>query len=81
MVVNYRLGYNRQYSRVCLIKVLGADESLPNRLIGWRVGWPADDPRIFGRIVRSHGKKGVLRVKFSRGLPGQALSTRVKIMK
>ena len=50
-------------------------------MIGWKVGWPADDPKIFGKIVGFHGRKGTLRVKFKRGVPGQALNSRVKIIK
>jgi ribosomal protein L35AE/L33A len=50
-------------------------------MVGLRVGWPADVPKIYGKIVGIHGRKGVLRVRFKRGLPGQALSTNVKIMR
>ncbi len=50
-------------------------------MIGWKVGWPADDPKIYGKLVGFHGRKGMLRVKFKRGVPGQALNSRVKIIK
>jgi len=46
-----------------------------------RARWPADDPRIYGKIVGLHGRKGTLKVKFKRGVPGQALNSRVKIKK
>ena len=48
-------------------------------MIGWKVGWPADEPKIFGKIVGLHGRKGMLRVKFKREVPGQALGGHVKI--
>lgn len=50
-------------------------------MIGWKMGWPADDPKIYGKIVGIHGRKGMLKVKFKRGVPGHALSSKVKIIK
>ena len=79
--MNYRLGRKTQYPRECLIKVLGVDPSDSKQMIGWKVGWPTDDPRIYGKIVGPHGRKGTLRVKFKRGVPGQALNSRVKIIR
>ena len=35
---------------------------------------------IVGTIVSPHGNKGLVRVRFRRGLPGQALGTTVKIV-
>ena len=81
LILNYRLGRKTQYPRECLIKVLGVDPSDSKQMIGWKVGWPADDPKIYGKIVGTHGRKGTLRVRFKRGVPGQALNSRVKIKK
>ena len=78
--MNYRLGRKKQYSKECLIKVLDSGTSEAMQLIGWKVGWPASDPKIFGKIVSPHGRKGVLRVRFGKGVPGQALNTRVRIL-
>jgi ribosomal protein L35AE/L33A len=79
LILNYRLGNKKQYSNQCLIRVIDTDPSDAMQLIGSKVGWPADDAKIFGTIVSQHGKKGVLRVRFKTGMPGQALSTRVRI--
>ncbi|HDO42134.1 MAG TPA: 50S ribosomal protein L35ae, partial [Candidatus Bathyarchaeota archaeon] len=35
---------------------------------------------IVGTIVSPHGNKGLVRARFRRGLPGQALGTTVKIV-
>ena len=35
--------------------------------------------KIFGKIIGVHGRTGTLRVRFNRGVPGQALGTRVRI--
>jgi len=81
VVLNYRRGKKRQRPRECLIVVREVKEDTPMRLIGWKVSWPQDRPRLIGRISKHHGKSGTLLVKFDRGLPGQALGTPVKIIK
>ncbi len=81
IISNYRLGNKTQRNKECLIKVSDEGASEPNRLIGWNVGWPLEEPKICGKIVCPHGRTGTLRARFSRGLPGQAMSTRVKIQK
>jgi large subunit ribosomal protein L35Ae len=48
-------------------------------MIGSKVGWPDGDPKIYGKIIGVHGRTGTLRVRFNRGVPGQALGTRVRI--
>jgi large subunit ribosomal protein L35Ae len=79
VVLNYRLGGKSQRPRQCLIKVLGVEAWESKMLFGWKVGWPLDDPKIFGRITGRHGRRGTLKAKFERGLPGQALGSRVRL--
>ena len=79
VITNYRIGPKSQRNRECLLKVLDIEPTESTKLIGWRVGWPLDEPRLFGMISKPHGRTGTLRVKFKRGLPGQALGTKVKI--
>jgi large subunit ribosomal protein L35Ae len=79
LVMNYRLGKKIQYPKECLIKVLGVTPSESKGMVGWKVSWPLVNPKITGKIVKIHGRKGTLIAKFSSGLPGQALNTRVKI--
>ena len=63
----------------CLKKVMGIEPSETRRMIGSKVGWPVEDLKIVGKIVGVHGRTGTLRVRFNRGVPGQALGSRVKI--
>jgi len=79
VILSYRLGLRAQYPKECLIRVLGAEPAAAGSMVGWRVAWPADEPEIQGRIVGLHGRKGTLRARFRRGLPGQALGSRVKV--
>lgn len=77
VVLNYRLGRKSQRPKQYLIKVLGVEVLESKKLFGWKVGWPLDDPKIFGRITGHHGRRGTLKAKFEKGLPGQALGSRV----
>ena len=79
LILNYRLGGKTQYPTQCLMKVLGVEPSDAKRMIGSKVGWPVDDPKICGKIIGVHGRTGTLRVRFNRGVPGQALGSRVRI--
>ncbi len=81
LILNYRFGRKTQYPKMCLIKVHDSGLSDSKPMIGWKVGWPADDPRVFGKIVGFHSRKGALKAKFKKGVPGQALNSRVKIIK
>ncbi|MBQ03732.1 50S ribosomal protein L35ae [Candidatus Bathyarchaeota archaeon] len=81
LILSYRRGEHAQYTNQCLMRVIDSGQSDANRMVGLRVGWPLSEPKIYGKIVGTHGKKGVLRVKFKKGLPGQALGTHVKIVK
>jgi large subunit ribosomal protein L35Ae len=79
VIVNYRIGRKTQRSKECLIRPLGLDPRAVGGLIGWKVSWPAEEPRIKGRVLSLHGRRGVLRVRFEKGIPGQALGSKVRI--
>ncbi|KYH36327.1 MAG: 50S ribosomal protein L35 [Candidatus Bathyarchaeota archaeon B23] len=81
MILNYRTGPKTQRPRECLVRPLGVGPREAGGLIGWRVDWPADEPKIRGRVLSLHGRGGVLRVRFQRGVPGQALGSRVRLYK
>jgi large subunit ribosomal protein L35Ae len=81
VIINYRRGPKSQRSHECIIRVLGVEQSDSSSLIGWKVGWPLKDSRLTGTILRTHGRTGSLKVKFKKGLPGQALGTKVSITK
>lgn len=79
VVLNYRVGRKTQKARECLIRVWGVDGSEARQMIGWKVAWPQEQPKIFGRIAGLHGRGETLRARFEKGLPGQALGSRVRI--
>ena len=78
VILNYRRGPKSQKNYEYLIKF----DSCNSRkdaiaLIGRKVLW---NKNITGKIIAPHGNKGVVRVRFKKGLPGQALGTFVLLL-
>ena len=79
-IVNYRTGPKTQRSKECIIQfseVKSASDAA--RLIGRKVAWPIGKHKVRGKIVALHGKNGLVRARFRKGLPGQ-IGTRVEII-
>jgi len=81
IVIQFRRGSRTYRPRHFLIAI----ESIKNRkdaakVIGKEVEWksPAGRP-IKGVIKSAHGNKGIVRAIFEKGLPGQAITTKVEI--
>ena len=81
IILSYRLGRKTQYPKEILVKVLQVEIPETGQMIGWNIAWPSKDPKIRGRIMGLHGRKGMLRARFSKSVPGQALGSTVKIYK
>jgi len=80
-VVGYRTGPKTQRSRECILKFPNvASSSEAARFVGRKVAWPVGERKVRGKIVALHGKRGLVRVRFRRGVSGQALGTRVEII-
>lgn len=80
-IVNYRTGPKAQYSKECILKFPNVKSSSEAaRLVGRNVAWPVGERRIRGKIVALHGKKGLVRARFRKGVPGQALGTPIEVI-
>lgn len=80
-ILNYRIGIRTQFSRECLIQFSNVDSvAQAGPLIGHKVAWRGDNKKSVGKIVGFHGKNGVVRVKFKKGVPGQALGSKVELI-
>ncbi len=80
-VIQFRRGRHTIHERHFLIEVEGS-KSIKDaqKYVGKEVSWKSPAGRIInGKIAAPHGTKGVLRAIFERGLPGQALTTKVEI--
>ncbi|MCD6369393.1 MAG: 50S ribosomal protein L35ae [Thermoproteales archaeon] len=81
-ILNFRLGGNRQYPREAIIEILGVKEMKDvypfiNRKVVWTT---PTGKKIIGKIVKPHGRRGRVIAVFRKGLPGQAVGTKVKIL-
>ena len=81
VVVSHRRGPKTQKPRECLIKFTGVESAgEAGQLIGRKIAWPIGERRCIGKIVSVHGKKGLARARFRKGLPGDALGSLVEIV-
>jgi large subunit ribosomal protein L35Ae len=66
----------------CLIQITDANSvSKAGQLIGRKVVLKYGKNEFIGKIVRLHGKKGVVTAKFRKGVPGQAIGTTVELVR
>ena len=80
-IMNYRVGIRTQMSRECLIQFTNVvSAARAGQLIGRKVVWKGENKKLIGKIVGFHGKNGAVRVKFKKGVPGQALGTTVELV-
>ena len=80
-IMNYRIGIRTQMTSECLIQFPQVNSvAQTGQFIGKRVVWKGVNKKLTGKIVGFHGKNGVVRVRFKRGVPGQALGTTVELL-
>lgn len=81
ILVSYRVGPKTQRPKECIIRFAQVNSvSEAGRLIGRKVAWKGGKNKIVGKIVSLHGKKGLVRARFRKGVPGQALGTTVELI-
>jgi large subunit ribosomal protein L35Ae len=78
---NYRRGRNTQHPTQYIVEVDGVDTRIKAAaLAGKKVSWKSPASKVIsGKIMGSHGNTGAVRVKFDKGLPGQAMGNRVVV--
>ena len=80
-VIQFRRGRHVIHKRHFLIEV----DEIKNRkdaekFVGKEVEWKSSAGKIIkGKISSAHGSKGLVRAIFEKGLPGQAITTKVEI--
>ncbi len=80
-VIQFRRGRKTITEKHFLIKVEDSDNrEKAEKFIGKEVVWKSPAGKeIRGKISGVHGNKGVVRAIFEKGLPGQAIATKVEI--
>jgi large subunit ribosomal protein L35Ae len=81
-ILNYRKGMHTQTNDEMVVKVLGVDSKAEaEKLVSKSVEWVSPSGKtIKGKIVKAHGNKGALKVKFEKGMPGQSITTKLKVL-
>jgi ribosomal protein L35AE/L33A len=81
VIVSYRTGPKSQKSKEYLIQFTSArSASDAARLVGRKVLWQEGEERMIGKIVGLHGRKGLVRARIRKGLPGEAIGTAVNLI-
>lgn len=81
-IISYRRSRHVTHENQAIIAVEGVfSKQEAQKLVGKRVFWLTPcKKKIWGVIAATHGNNGALRARFSRGLPGQAVGTKLEIM-
>jgi len=81
VIVNYRVGPGTQKAKECIIEFPTIKSSREAaKLIGRKIAWKDEKNKIVGKIVAAHGNNGCVRVRFRRGIPGEALGSFVEVI-
>jgi len=81
IIVGCRRGPKTQKPKECLLSFPDIESAGGTaRLIGRKVGWPVGKNKVRGKIVALHGKNGLVRARFKKGVPGQAHGSNVEII-
>ena len=80
-IVQFRRGKHRIHEKHMLVEADGVDSrEKALKLVGKSVEWKSPaGKKISGKVSAPHGKKGVIRTIFEKGLPGQSVTTEVEI--
>lgn len=81
VIVNFRGGLHTQRNDYMIVKIDSVNsKSAAEKLVGKKVVWTSPaGKQITGIVTKSHGNKGAFRVKFEKGMPGQSVSSKVRV--
>jgi large subunit ribosomal protein L35Ae len=81
-ILNYRGSRKTRRMNQMLIEIEGADsKTKASAYIGRRVVWKTPSGKlIYGTLTHPHGNRGVLRARFAKGLPGESLGKKAKVV-
>lgn len=80
-VIQFRRGRHTIHKRHFLIQIEGVlNREEAGKFIGKEVIWKSPAGKeIKGKISSAHGNNGIVRAIFEKGLPGQAITTKIEI--
>ena len=80
-IVQFRRGKQTIHERHFLIEIEGVSKrDGAEKFVGKEVEWKSPAGKVIkGKIAAPHGKRGIIRAIFEKGLPGQAVNQGVEI--
>jgi large subunit ribosomal protein L35Ae len=81
VIANFKGSHRTQVNNQMIVLASGVDsKEKAAKLVGKKVVWSSPAGKdIKGEVRSAHGNKGALRVLFEKGMPGQAIGTKVKV--
>ncbi|MFH0713147.1 MAG: 50S ribosomal protein L35ae [Candidatus Micrarchaeota archaeon] len=81
IIENYRRGRHTEYCDQFIVFIEDCDSlAKAEKLVGKQVTWKTPSGKsILGKVAGTHGNGGKVRVKMEKGLPGQAVGTKIEI--
>ena len=82
VVISHRRGRHSIHEYQAIVEVEGVtSREAASTLVGKKVVWVSPGgKRLVGTVLAPHGNKGRVRVRFSRGVPGQMIGSSVEIL-
>ncbi|MCD6229710.1 MAG: 50S ribosomal protein L35ae [Candidatus Diapherotrites archaeon] len=82
IIKNYRQGVHTQHTNQFVVEINESKtKEQASKFIGKKTVWTTGSGKeIKGKITQTHGNKGAVRVRFEKGLPGQAIGAKIKIL-
>lgn len=79
-IINFRGGVHTQYNNQMILEVEGVDsKDKAAKLVDKEVSWKSPAGKeIKGKVAAAHGNKGAVRVIFEKGMPGQAVGSKLE---
>lgn len=79
--LGFRGGLRIQRNNQILVKINRVDDrNMAAKYVGKKIVWKSPKGKILaGKIVGLHGRKGVLKARFRKSLPGEAIGTELTI--
>ncbi len=83
IIVGYARGGGRQYTNRVIIRIVSSDVKRVASIAGGKVYYVDNKgKRYTGRVLKMHGKRNLnVIARFKRNIPGQALGSKVKLVK
>lgn len=82
IILSYRRGRHTQNVNQMLVELDNVNsKEEAKKFLKKKIVWKSPAGKeIKGEIIALHGNKGVVRVKFERNLPGQAITTKIEVV-